>query len=68
MDDWTLKDLTEALGFDDENQTQQYFKFNGVVIHEREDGTEFIDIGSVMDDIGQSSQSTYPNHMQTSSR
>ena len=68
MDDWILKDLTVALGFDDEKNTQRYFKFNGVVIHKREDGTEFIDIGSVMDDIGQSSQSTYPGRIQTSSR
>ena len=68
MDDWTLKELTEALGFDDESQTQHYFKYNGVTIHRREDGTEFIDIGSVMDEIGQSSQSLYPNLTQTSSR
>ena len=58
MDDWILNDLTDALGFDDESKTQQYFRTNGVAIHQRKDGTEFIDIGSVMDDIGQSSQST----------
>ena len=68
MDDWTIKEMTQALGFDDESKTQQFFMLNGVVLHKKEDGTEFIDIGSVMDDIGQSSQSTYPNRLQTSSR
>lgn len=68
MDDWTLKDLTDALGFDDESKTQQYFRLNDVEIHKKEDGTEFIDVGSVMDDIGQYSQSTCPSHLQTSSR
>ena len=68
MDDWTLKDLTGALGFDDESKTQQYFRFHDVVIHKKEDGTEFIDVGSVMDDIGQSSHSTYSDYLQTSSR
>ena len=58
MDDWTLKDLTHALGFDNERKTQLFFSMNNVVIHTREDGTEFIDIGSVMDDIGQSSHFT----------
>lgn len=60
MDDWTLIDLTDALGFDNESKTQQYFKSNDVVIHKKEDGTEFIDVGSVMDDIGQSPHITYP--------
>ena len=68
MDDWTLKDLTNALGFDDESKTQQYFRFNNVKIHKKENGTEFIDVGSVMDDIGQSPQFTDPDHLQTSSR
>lgn len=51
MDDWTLKDLTDALGFDDESKTRMYFRFNDVVVHKKEDGNEFIDVGSVMDDI-----------------
>ena len=68
MDDWTLKDLTDAIGFDDENQTRQYFRLNGVVIYKKADSSEFIDVGSVMDDIGQSSQLKYPDHSQTFSR
>lgn len=68
MEDWTLKDLTNALGFDDENKTKQYFRLNNVVIHHKDDGTEYVDVGSVMDDIGQSSQFTLTDCLQTSPR
>lgn len=48
MEDWTLKDLTPALGFDTEEQTETFCEEHEFEISENENGEAFIDLGSVM--------------------
>ena len=47
IEDWGLEPLTTFLGFDDEQQTQAYIEEHGFSVAEREDGSAFIDLGSV---------------------
>ena len=47
MEDWTLKDLTFALGFDTEYQTQTFCEEHDFMLGEREDRQMYIDLGSV---------------------
>jgi hypothetical protein len=47
LEDWILPDLTTALGFDTEEQTQTFCEEHGFTIGEREDGNGFLDLGSV---------------------
>ena len=51
MEDWTLRDLTVALGFDMESQTQDFCEEHGFEIDEREDGELYLDLGSVSSGI-----------------
>lgn len=48
MEDWTLKDLTPALGFDTEEQTEAFCKEHEFGIAENENGEAFVDLGSVV--------------------
>ncbi|KAL2038496.1 hypothetical protein N7G274_008835 [Stereocaulon virgatum] len=48
MNDWTLKDLTPALGFDSEEQTETFCKEHEFEIAENENGEAFVDLGSVV--------------------
>lgn len=48
MEDWILADLTPALGFDDQEQTQAYCEDHGFVIAEKESGEAYVDLGSVV--------------------
>lgn len=47
MEDWTVKDLTFALGFDTEYQTQTFCGEHDFELGEREDGELYVDLGSV---------------------
>ena len=46
-EDMILGDVTNALGFDNEEQTQKFCEEHGFVIGEREDGEAFLDLNSV---------------------
>lgn len=48
MEDWTLSDLTFALGFDDEAQTELFCEQHEFMIAEKENGDLYIDLGSVV--------------------
>ena len=48
MEDWTIKELTSALGFDTQNQTEVFCEEHDFQLAEREDGELFVDLGSVM--------------------
>ena len=48
MEDWTMKDLTPALGFDNEDQTWTFCEDHAFGIEERDDGEAFVDLGSVV--------------------
>ena len=48
MEDWTLRDLTPALGFDTEEQTEIFCREHEFDIGETENGEPFLDLGSVM--------------------
>jgi hypothetical protein len=47
MEDWILDDLTTALGFDDEGQTQTFCEDHGFTIAETDSGEAYVDLGSV---------------------
>lgn len=47
VEDWTIPDLTDALGFDDDEQTWTFCEEHGFEIQEREDGENFLDLGSI---------------------
>ncbi|KAL8736831.1 MAG: hypothetical protein Q9181_002295 [Wetmoreana brouardii] len=47
VEDWTLADVTDALGFDDEDQAQAFCEEHGFTVPERNDGGGYIDLGSV---------------------
>ena len=47
VEDWTLDDLTETLGFDDEQETQAYCEDHGFTVTEKENGEIYVDLGSV---------------------
>ena len=47
MEDWVLDDLKNALGFDDEEQTQAFCEDLGFTIAEKEGGEAYVDLGSV---------------------
>ncbi len=47
MEDWILDDLTTALGFDDEGQTQTFCEDHGFTIAEMDSGEAYVDLGSV---------------------
>lgn len=70
MEDWTLKDLTPALGFDMEEQTETFCEEHEFEISENESGEVFIDLGSVMTGnlTGKLSRSRYTRCLQTSYR
>jgi len=66
MEDWTLRDLTFALGFDSEYQTQTFCEEHDFELGERQDGELYIDLGSVASGniTGLSSQSVVLNACQ----
>ncbi|KAK5145350.1 hypothetical protein LTR04_001321 [Oleoguttula sp. CCFEE 6159] len=46
-EDWALEELVAVLGFDDEEQAEDFCEHYGFSFGEREDGTPYIDLGSV---------------------
>ncbi|KAL9583746.1 MAG: hypothetical protein Q9212_002533 [Teloschistes hypoglaucus] len=47
VEDWTLSDVADALGFDDEDQAQTFCEEHGFTVAERANGEIFVDLGSV---------------------
>lgn len=47
VEDWTLSDVADALGFDDEDQAQTFCEEHGFTVAERANGDFFVDLGSV---------------------
>lgn len=47
MEDWTLNDLTQALGFDDEAQTRVFCEQHDFTVAEKIDRGQYLDLGSV---------------------
>ncbi|KAL8759487.1 MAG: hypothetical protein Q9199_000708 [Rusavskia elegans] len=47
IEDWTLIDVTNALGFDDEEQAQTFCEEHGLTVSEKEGGEAYVDLGSV---------------------
>ncbi|KAL8700942.1 MAG: hypothetical protein Q9201_005180 [Fulgogasparrea decipioides] len=47
VEDWALADVTDALGFDDEDQAQAFCEEHGFTVLERNDGGGYVDLGSV---------------------
>ncbi|KAL8855136.1 MAG: hypothetical protein Q9221_000042 [Calogaya cf. arnoldii] len=47
IEDWTLSDMANALGFDDEEQAQTFCEEHGLTVSEREGGEAYVDLGSV---------------------
>lgn len=47
LEDWVMKDLTAALGFDSEAQTQTYVEEYGFRVSKKDNGPAYIDLGSV---------------------
>ncbi|KAL8692271.1 MAG: hypothetical protein Q9218_002664 [Villophora microphyllina] len=47
IEDWTLPDVTEALGFDDGHEAQTFCEEHGFTVAERNDGEYYVDLGSV---------------------
>ncbi|KAL2358742.1 SAC3/GANP/Nin1/mts3/eIF-3 p25 family-domain-containing protein, partial [Cryomyces antarcticus] len=45
-EDWALEELVAVLGFDDEEQAEDFCEHYGFSFGEREDGTPYIDLGS----------------------
>jgi len=46
-EDWTLSELTNVLGFDEEEEAQEFCQHYGFTIAQRADGTPFLDLTSV---------------------
>ncbi|KAL8671832.1 MAG: hypothetical protein Q9168_003672 [Polycauliona sp. 1 TL-2023] len=47
IEDWTLTDVTNALGFDDEDQASTFCEEHGLAISEKEGRDTYVDLGSV---------------------
>ncbi|KAI4177779.1 MAG: hypothetical protein LQ343_000243 [Gyalolechia ehrenbergii] len=47
VEDWTLSDLTQVLGFDDEHEAQTYCEDHGFTVTEKDNGEACVDLGSV---------------------
>ncbi|KAL8818607.1 MAG: hypothetical protein Q9223_002787 [Gallowayella weberi] len=47
IEDWTLSDMTENLGFDDEDQAQIFCEEHGFTVSERDNREAYVDLGSV---------------------
>lgn len=47
VEDWTLGDVTDALGFDIEDEASTYCEDHGFTVSEKEDGETYVDLGSV---------------------
>ncbi|KAL8951043.1 MAG: hypothetical protein Q9222_002957 [Ikaeria aurantiellina] len=66
-EDWTVDEVTNALGFDDEDQAQAFCEEHGFVVSEREDGEPYIDLGSVagryLSDSNASRKQPYSIHL-----
>ncbi|KAL8710945.1 MAG: hypothetical protein Q9220_004544 [cf. Caloplaca sp. 1 TL-2023] len=66
-EDWTVDEVTNALGFDDEDQAQNFCEEHGFVVSEREDGESYIDLGSVagryLSDSNTSRKQPYSIHL-----
>lgn len=45
VEDWTIKDLTQALGFDEESQAKEICRSQGFKVHEKGNGDAFIELG-----------------------
>lgn len=63
VEDWMLKDLTDALGFDNDDQTWTFCEEHEFQILEKEDGEHYLDLGSVTGGYlkGQSSKRNFPS-------
>ncbi|KAL9596113.1 MAG: hypothetical protein Q9219_006012 [cf. Caloplaca sp. 3 TL-2023] len=46
VEDWTLNDFTDALGFDDEGESQTYCEDHGFTVTEKGNGEAYVDLGS----------------------
>ena len=46
-EDWTLSELVNVLGFDEEDEAQEFCQHYGFTIAQRADGTPFLDLTSV---------------------
>ncbi|KAL8701283.1 MAG: hypothetical protein Q9224_000576, partial [Gallowayella concinna] len=47
IEDWTLSDITENLGFDDEDQAQTFCEEHGFTVSEKDNREAYVDLGSV---------------------
>lgn len=47
VEDWTLKDVTDNLGFDEEEEAQTYCEEHGFTVSEKENGEAYVDLTSV---------------------
>ena len=47
VEDWTLGDLTQALGFDDESQTGDFCEQHGFILAQNMEREHYVDFGSV---------------------
>ncbi|KAI4108682.1 MAG: hypothetical protein LQ339_002198 [Xanthoria mediterranea] len=47
IEDWSLIDITDALGFDDEEQAQTFCEEHGLSVLEKEGGEAYVDLGSI---------------------
>ena len=73
VEDWILSDVTQTLGFDDENQTYDFCQDHGFEFLEREDGEQYLNLaavvgGSLMGRFPTSSNSNAEPIMQTQIR
>lgn len=47
VEDWISADVTNALGFDEEDEALKFCEEHGLVVSERDDGEVYVDLGSV---------------------
>ncbi|KAL8927951.1 MAG: hypothetical protein Q9208_002026 [Pyrenodesmia sp. 3 TL-2023] len=47
VEDWTLRDVTDNLGFDEEGEAQTYCEEHGFTVSEKENGEAYVDLTSV---------------------
>ena len=47
VEDWILTDFTAALGFDDDDQAQDFIEEHGFSVEEKEHGESYVDLASV---------------------
>ncbi|KAL8734883.1 MAG: hypothetical protein Q9166_001235 [cf. Caloplaca sp. 2 TL-2023] len=67
IEDWTLGNVMDALGFDDEGQAQTFCEEHGFTVSEKEDGEAYVDLGSVagrfLSDMNTSRKQAFSTHL-----